>query len=197
MHVVNAEDSLFESDEDRFLSVVSSVRDKLDAQTQGTYKRLNPLTENLCDWNERASRYLSENSTLYDSATLIGDISCGEHAWVGPQCMLDGTGGLEIGSYCVFAAGTQVYTHDTAKWALSGGKSPYEYSPVTIGDCVFIGAQSIITRGVSIGSHSLIAANSTVTKDVPSYSIVAGSPAKVIGKVVIEEDTVRYEFIDS
>lgn len=54
------------------------------------------------------------------------------------------------------------------------------HAPVHIGDHVWICSGCTIMPGVSIGEGSVIAANSTVTKDVPAYSLVAGSPAKVI-----------------
>lgn len=51
---------------------------------------------------------------------------------------------------------------------------------IEIGDDVWIGANSVITDGVKVGSHSIIAAGAVVTKDVPDYTIVGGTPAKVI-----------------
>lgn len=53
-------------------------------------------------------------------------------------------------------------------------------SPISIANDVWIGANSVITMGVSIGKHSVIAASSVVIANVPSYSVVAGIPAKVI-----------------
>ncbi|MEO5594445.1 MAG: DapH/DapD/GlmU-related protein, partial [Chitinophagaceae bacterium] len=50
----------------------------------------------------------------------------------------------------------------------------------TIGDGSWIGANSVITAGVTVGMYCVIAAGSVVTKDVPDYSIAAGSPAKII-----------------
>lgn len=52
--------------------------------------------------------------------------------------------------------------------------------PVVIGDDVWIGARSILLPGVKVGSHSIIAAGSIVTKDVPEWAIVGGNPAKLI-----------------
>jgi len=52
--------------------------------------------------------------------------------------------------------------------------------PVVIGDNVWIGEKATILAGVSIGEGAVIAANAVVTKDVPAYSVAAGSPAKVI-----------------
>ncbi len=55
-----------------------------------------------------------------------------------------------------------------------------EYKPIIIGHDVWIGTRALIMDGVNIGSGAIIAANSVVTKDVPPYSIVGGSPAKII-----------------
>ena len=52
--------------------------------------------------------------------------------------------------------------------------------PVVIGNDVFIGAKSIILKGVTIGENSVIGAGSVVTKSVPANQIWAGNPAKFI-----------------
>src|SRR5690606_28867657 len=51
---------------------------------------------------------------------------------------------------------------------------------IVIEDRVWIGANSVVTAGVRIGKHSIVGAGSVVTKDVPPYSVVAGSPARII-----------------
>ncbi|MFK7813536.1 MAG: acyltransferase [Maribacter sp.] len=55
--------------------------------------------------------------------------------------------------------------------------------PITIGDDVFIGTRSIISKGTSIGDRSIIASGSIVTKSIPSDEIWGGNPAKFIKKV--------------
>ena len=52
--------------------------------------------------------------------------------------------------------------------------------PIIIEDDCWIGANAVITAGVTIGKHAVVAAGSVVTKNVPPYSIAAGNPAKVI-----------------
>ena len=52
--------------------------------------------------------------------------------------------------------------------------------PVIIEDNVWIGEGSMIMPNVTIGKGSIIAANSVITKDIPSYCMAAGSPAKII-----------------
>ena len=53
-------------------------------------------------------------------------------------------------------------------------------APIVIEDNVFIGARSIILKGVTIGEGAVIGAGSVVSKDVPPYSIVCGNPARVV-----------------
>lgn len=56
-------------------------------------------------------------------------------------------------------------------------------APVVIADKVFIGAQALIMKGVTIGEGAVVGAGSVVTKNVPPYSVVAGNPATVIKKL--------------
>lgn len=58
----------------------------------------------------------------------------------------------------------------------------YSKGPIIIGNNVWIGDKATILPGVTIGDGAVIAANSVVTKDIPSFSVVAGSPAKIINE---------------
>ncbi|MDD2696649.1 MAG: acyltransferase [Candidatus Pacebacteria bacterium] len=162
------------------------------------WKRSLPLEEELFDRWERA-KYLKfgKKTSIYQLSYVYGDVKVGKNTWIGPFTILDGSGGLRIGDNCSISCGVQIYSHDTVKWAVSGGKVKYEYRKTKIGDCCFIGPQSVILRGVSIGSHSIVAASSFVSKDVPPFSIVAGIPAKVIGKVVIKKEKVKLNYFSS
>jgi len=164
----------------------NSLRD----YTKQKYNRINPFCENLFDWKDKGN-YVTENKsgvTIYDSTTIVGDVIIGDNTWIGPFCSLDGTAGLHIGKYCSISLGCQVLTHDTAKWALSGGKQSYEYEGTKIGNCCFLGSYVVVLKGITIGDHSLIAAGSVVVENVKPYSIMGGVPAKKIGDVMIGED---------
>ena len=67
-------------------------------------------------------------------------------------------------------------------------KLPENDADIVIEDDVWIGAGSIILKGVTVGEGSVIGAGSVVTKDVPPYAVVAGNPAKVIKYRFSEEE---------
>ncbi len=84
---------------------------------------------------------------------------------------------IEIGDNVTMAPRVHILCHDAStKMFLNYTK----IGRVTIGNNVFIGAESVVLPGVTIGSNVIIGANSTVTHDVPDNSVVAGSPARVI-----------------
>ena len=147
----------------------------------------------LCNRWERAIRLgFGSNSSIYDSALVYGKVFVGRETWIGPSVILDGTGGsVAIGDYCSIAAGVHIYTHDTVLWALSGGSISQRKASVEIGSNCYIGAQSIVLPGVEIKEQSVVAANSVVNKSVESKTIVAGSPARVIGRVEGEGSKTR------
>ena len=153
------------------------------------YNRMNPTYEELFDFKEKGKFWTGkDNITIYNSATVSGEVEIGENTWVGPFCSLDGSGGLTIGKYCSISLGCQILTHDTVSWSLSGGKISHQKKPSSIGNNCFIGTYSIITKGVKIGNHCVIGANSFVNKDIPDNCIAFGTPAKVVGKVLITKN---------
>lgn len=112
---------------------------------------------------------------------------------------------LRVGAFCSFADGVRVCLggeHRT-DWVttypfsvLWKAGNPIEGHPkskgdVIIGNDVWIGAQSIIMSGVSIGDGAVVGARSVVTKDVTPYSIVAGNPCTLIRKRFDDETICR------
>jgi len=136
----------------------------------------------------------AKSSSIYESSYVLGDVEVGENTWIGPFVMLDGSGGLKIGSYCMISSGVHIYTHDTVKWSLTSGQVEAERAPVEIEDCCYIGSQALINKGVVIGHHTVVGACSFVNKSIPANSIAVGVPAKVIGRTIIDGDKVKMEY---
>ncbi len=91
-------------------------------------------------------------------------------------------GGVKIGHRVLLGFGCQIMSGNHKIPAEKGRifEAGYDRKPVEIGDDVWIGAYSVIVAGVKIGEGSVVAAGSVVTKDVKSFSIVGGVPAKLI-----------------
>jgi acetyltransferase-like isoleucine patch superfamily enzyme len=125
-------------------------------------------------------------------AWFVGEPVIGEGTWIGPFCLIDGSGGLVIGRGCDLAAGVHVYTHSSARRCVTDRVIPNDRAPVRIGDCTFIGANAVILMGVTIGSHCVIGAGAVVATDIPDRSVVVGVPARVVGTV--DPATGRYAY---
>ena len=154
---------------------------KLRNNLLSNYKRVLPFGEYFTDrWEKSKFLEFGEGSSVYDSCYVYGDVKVGEHTWIGPFTILDGSGGLRIGSFCSISAGVHIYTHDSVKWAISGGKTEYEYESTTIGNNCYIGPNTIISKGVFIGDRSIIGANSFVGSNLPAGSKAVGNPCRII-----------------
>ena len=133
---------------------------------------INPLCSNI-----RCSINVGNNATL-----KIGSMSgiSGGCIWATDSITIGNH--VNIGANCIIMDG-DIHSTD---WRLrhidrtSGSPIPYKHRPITIGDDVWIGANSIILKGVTIGARSIIGAGSVVTKDIPADCIAAGNPCHVI-----------------
>ena len=153
-------------------------RREVDAQ----WKRSLPFGDYVVDrWQRAREMGFGEGTSVYDSVLVLGDVKVGAKTWIGPFVVLDGSGGLSIGDHCSISAGVQLYTHDTVKSAISGGALPYERAPTRIGHRCYIGPQTVVAKGVTIGDGAVIGANSLVLHDVPAGMKAYGTPCRVVG----------------
>ncbi|MEK8085856.1 acyltransferase [Aquabacterium sp. A3] len=91
---------------------------------------------------------------------------------------------VEIGDHVEITSGVRFITHDGGVWVLRDQNPEVDvFGKIVIGDNVFIGFNAILMPGVVVGDNCIIGAGSVVTKSVPSNSVVAGVPAKIIRRI--------------
>lgn len=170
----------------------------LRIETKKKWKRTLPLNELLFDrWEKAQFLGAKKNASVYDSSYIFGNVEIGENTWIGPFTILDGSGGeIRIGKYCSISTGVQIYSHNSVKWSLTGGKANLEKKGVSIGDNCYIGPNSIITMGSKIGKGCIVGASSLIKSNIPANSIVFGNPGKVVGKISISGKSVKFRYFD-
>lgn len=122
-------------------------------------------------------------STVEDFCTVnngVGAVLIGSHTRVGMGNVVIGP--VTIGSNVIFAQNV----------VMSGLNHGYEdvtcpihlqkvtTAPITVEDDCWIGANVVITAGVTIGKHAVVAAGAVVTKNIPPFSVAVGNPARII-----------------
>jgi len=117
---------------------------------------------------------------LYNNKQLI----IGKYSYISSNCFIGCQKNIKIGSYVMIGSGTHINdsSYKYEKIDIPIKEQGSKTSPIVIGNDVWIGANCVILSGVSIGNHTIIGAGSVVTKNIPSYSIAVGSPAKIIKK---------------
>ena len=167
---------------DRFLRVWKEFWLARQKEVAGRWRRSLPLADYVVDrWEKAQVLGFGKGTSIYDSSLVLGEVAVGVNTWIGPFTVLDGSGGLSIGSNCSISAGVQIYTHDAVRWALSGGKAEYDKAPTRIGDNCYLGPNVVVAKGVVIGDRCVIGANSLVLHDVPAGSKAYGTPCRVAG----------------
>jgi len=113
------------------------------------------------------------------SFNSIGNIEIGENSIINQNCRLANNGNIKIGNNTSISPEVFILTadHDLQSSNFIG-----RIKPVIIEDYVFIGTRATIMPGVTLNKGCAVAAGAIVTKDVAPYIIVAGVPAKPIGK---------------
>jgi acetyltransferase-like isoleucine patch superfamily enzyme len=146
---------------------------------------LGPLVEVECGSGSIrfvGKNYLSRGTSLRSDG---GRITVGFNTFVNKDCQIVSMRSIAIGRDCLIAERVSIYDHDHgfSDPGVPFCRQGFVTAPVEIGDNVWIGANAVILKGVTIGSGSIVAAGAVVTKNVPSGVVVAGNPARVV-KVV-------------
>ncbi|WP_238142562.1 acyltransferase [Pseudoalteromonas arctica] len=111
-------------------------------------------------------------------------IYIGDYCYVGPEAYWYGVGGVSIGPGTLIGPQSTIWTanHNYESQTLVPYDEEIIKKKVTIGSACWLGFGVKICPGINIGDGVVIAMGSVVTKDIPSYSIVGGNPAKIIGQ---------------
>lgn len=133
---------------------------------------------------------ISSNSNLRvpKNCFFSGEINFGKYNTIGENCFFRGN--ITIGNYCQFGSYVSLHSRNHPMNYLSTYQGKFLFSgelknlrtekPIILKNDVWIGHSAIILSGVTIGNGAVIGAGAIVTKDVPDFAIVVGSPAKII-----------------
>jgi acetyltransferase-like isoleucine patch superfamily enzyme len=128
---------------------------------------------------------LGNYSVIEDFTTInnaVGDVVIGDRTIVGIGSVIIGP--VKIGNNVMIAQNIVMsgLNHGYEDISLSPREQKVTCKQITISDNVWIGSNSVITAGVTLGKHCVIGAGSVVTKNIPDYSVAVGNPARVIKK---------------
>lgn len=126
---------------------------------------------------------LGKNATIENFCTInngVGDVIIGDNTLIGMSNVVIGP--VRVGNDVILAQNIVMsgLNHEYKNIHLPIHAQPVTVAPITIEDECWIGANAVITAGVTIGKHSVIAAGAVVTKNIPPYSVAVGNPARVI-----------------
>jgi acetyltransferase-like isoleucine patch superfamily enzyme len=153
---------------------------------------------------ERFTRYCNQSDNLEDNrrrAQILGftgvdvkvapgaivrirDRQPGNNVFIGLYTYINGDvtigNNVLIGPHCSITAGHHQFEAATASFS---GRTPAADNPIHIGDGSWLASGVVVTAGVNIGRANLLCANCVVTKSTPDFAIMAGIPAKQIGRI--------------
>jgi len=108
-------------------------------------------------------------------------ISIGESTYINRNTFIDASLSIRIGRRCAIGPSAYITDHDHGMEPnLPPLEQPLISKATEVGDCVWIGANATILKGVTVGESAVIGAGSVVTKNVPAGAVVAGTPARLI-----------------
>ena len=133
---------------------------------------------------------LGKKSVIEDYTIInngMGDIFIGDYTHVTSRVKL--VGPVTLGNYVTIGSGAQItgLTHNYLDVTRPIAKQGVTPNRTVVEDDVWIGGNSCINQGITIGTHSIIASGSVVTKNVPPYSVVGGNPARILRQYDFEK----------
>jgi acetyltransferase-like isoleucine patch superfamily enzyme len=143
---------------------------------------------------------LGSDSQFESNVRIVGSnggkIKIGRQCYIGVFNVLDNSNDITIGNFVHIAGpSTGLWTHSSAQMCLNSvplndpDRNKFRpTAPIIIEDNVYIGGNCTIYPGVTIRHHAVIAPNSAVTKNVEAFTMVGGVPAKLIKRLLLEDN---------
>ena len=129
--------------------------------------------------------HIQSGAKIGENCSLGQNVNISNNVVIGNECKIQNNVSIYEGVELedgVFCGPSCVFTNDlTPRARFPKGSSNYKKTLIKEG--ASIGANATIVCGHTIGKYAMVAAGAVVTKDVPDYALVAGIPAKMIGKV--------------
>ena len=110
-------------------------------------------------------------------------LEIGDHTYIGPGCLFDLAGKIQIGCDVALAARTNIITHADVGDRPLQAIYPRKVGDVVVGDGAWIGVGAVILQGVTIGEMSVVGAMSLVKHDIPPYTVSYGVPCRVVREI--------------
>lgn len=111
-------------------------------------------------------------------------LKVGDHVWIGENVWIDNLGEVNIGDHCCLSQGVFLLcgNHDYKSTTFD-----LMVSPIVLEKGAWIGARSIVSGGVTVGTHAVLSLGSVATRNLDAYGIYTGNPAVKVKERVIEK----------
>jgi putative colanic acid biosynthesis acetyltransferase WcaF len=132
-------------------------------------------------WLRMLGAHIGSGTIIFRGATVLGaqELRLGERVHIGFRVVLDARGGITVANDVNISSDSQIIT---AKHEVHSPNFEREVAPVVIEHHVWAATRTMILAGVRVGAGAVIAAGGVVVRDVPPGTVVAGVPAKPIGR---------------
>ena len=170
----------------------NEFRVNLDELTQDEFEMIAKQTKTLHQFNHAmpmTEEYTSLMNELFDnnlgenvnittpiSGTYFKEVKIADNVFINSNCLMMARGGINIEKGVMIAGNVQLLSNNHDEY----NRNILICDPMNIREGAWIGAGATVLPGVTIGKYAIVGAGAIVTKDVPDYAVVVGSPARVV-----------------
>ena len=143
----------------------------------------------LASTRKRAELYKKEGVRMGKNCEVFAKVSFGSEPYL-----------VQLGDHVKITYGSSFVTHDGGVYVLRNmglAKNADKFAPIHVGNNVFFGIKCIIMPGVTIGDNVIIGSGSIVTRDIPSNSVAAGVPCRVLKSIESYYETCKDNLDDT